>query len=60
MATTIKKTGNYLLKGGTLVLNKTQLGRIRKAKTQKTVTKIINQVKRRRPKLSKTKYKISK
>jgi len=46
----VPKTGNYRLKAGEVVLNKTQLTALKKAKTTKTRTKIINNVKKRRPK----------
>ena len=46
----VPKTGNYRWKGGEVVLNKTQQARLHKAKTAKTKQKIINDVKRRRPK----------
>ena len=46
----VPKTGNYRLKAGEVVLNKTQLAALKKAKTTKTRTKIINNVKKRRPK----------
>ena len=46
----VPKTGNYRLKAGEVVLNKTQLNALKKAKTTKTRTKIINNVKKRRPK----------
>jgi hypothetical protein len=38
------------LKGGEVVLNKTQQARLKKAKTAKTKQKIINNVKKRKPK----------
>ena len=46
----VPKTGTYRLKAGEVVLNKTQLTALKKAKTTKTRTKIINNVKKRRPK----------
>ena len=46
----VPKTGNYRLKAGEVVLNKTQLTALKKAKTTKTRNKIINNVKKRRPK----------
>ena len=46
----VPKTGNYRLRAGEVVLNKTQLTALKKAKTTKTRTKIINNVKKRRPK----------
>ena len=47
---TVPRTPNFRLKGGETVFNKTQMARLRKAKTQKTKNKIINEVKRKRPK----------
>ena len=38
---TVPRTGNYRLKQGEVVMNKTQLARLRKAKTQATKTKIV-------------------
>jgi hypothetical protein len=49
----VPKTGNYILQGGTLVINKTQQARLRKAKTAKTRKKIIANVSRRKAKMSK-------
>jgi hypothetical protein len=46
----VPKTGEYRLKGGEMVLNKTQQARLKKAKTAKTKQKIINNVKKRKPK----------
>ena len=46
----VPKTGEYRLKGGEVVLNKTQQARLKKAKTAKTKQKIINNVKKRKPK----------
>jgi hypothetical protein len=52
----VPKTGNYRLKQGEVVLNKTQLARLKKAKTQKTRDKIINSVKKKKPKKMKHAY----
>ena len=46
----VPKTGNYRLKGGEVVLNKTQQSQLRKVKTAKTKQKIISNVKKRHPK----------
>ena len=46
----VPKTGEYRLKGGEVVLNKTQQAQLKKAKTAKTKQKIINNVKKRKPK----------
>ena len=46
----VPKTGEYRLKGGEVVLNKTQQAQLRKAKTAKTKQKIISNVKKRKPK----------
>ena len=51
----VPKTGNYRLKAGEVVLNKTQQTQLKNAKTAKTRTKIVNNVKKRRPKRLKTK-----
>ena len=53
---TVPKTGNYRLKQGEVVMNKTQLARLRKAKTQKTKNKIIHSVAKKRPKKMKKDY----
>ena len=45
----VPKTGEYRLKGGEVVLNKTQQAQLRKAKTAKTKQKIISSVKKRKP-----------
>ena len=42
-------TGNYRLKKGEIVMNKTQQARLRKAKTAKGKMKVIADVKRRKP-----------
>jgi len=46
----VARTGNYRLRGGEVVLNRTQQRRIKNAKTTKTRMKVFNQVKRQRPK----------
>ena len=53
---TVKKTGNYRLKVGEVVMNKTQLVRLRKAKTSATKNKIITSVAKKRPKRMKNGY----
>jgi len=53
---TVPKTGNYRLKQGEVVMNKTQMARLRKAKTQKTKSKIIHSVAKKRPKKMKHGY----
>jgi len=50
----VPKTGNYRLRQGEVVMNKTQLARMRKAKTTKTRQKIVNEVQRKRPRKPKT------
>ena len=45
----VPKTGFYRLKVGELVLNKTQLAKLKKAKTQKTKNKLISSVQKLRP-----------
>ena len=45
----VPKTDFYRLKAGELVLNKTQLAKLKKAKTQKTKNKVISDVQKRRP-----------
>ena len=47
---TVPRTANFRLRGGEVVLNKTQLARLKKAKTAKTKQKVINEVSKRRPK----------
>ena len=54
---TVPRTGNYRLKQGEVVMNKTQLARLRKAKTQATKTKIVNSVAKKRPRKMKNGYK---
>ena len=54
---TVPRTGNYRLKQGEVVMNKTQLARLRKAKTQATKNKIITSVAKKRPKRMKRSYK---
>ena len=46
----VPKTGNFRLKGGEVVLNKTQLAQLKKRKTAKGKQKVINDVSKRRPK----------
>ena len=46
----VPKTGNYRLRQGEVVLNKTQLGQIKKAKTAKTKRKIVAKVAMKKPK----------
>ena len=53
---TVPRTGNYRLKQGEVVMNKTQLARLRKAKTQATKTKIVNSVAKKRPRIMKNGY----
>jgi hypothetical protein len=53
---TVKKTGNYRLKAGEVVMNKTQLARLRKAKTQATKNKIVKSVAKRKPRRMKNGY----
>ena len=53
---TVPRTGNYRLKQGEVVMNKTQLARLRKAKTQATKTKIVNSVAKKRPRQMKNGY----
>ena len=53
---TVPRTGNYRLKQGEVVMNKTQLARLRKAKTQATKTKIVNSVAKKRPRRMKNGY----
>ena len=54
---TVPRTGNYRLKQGEVVMNKTQLARLRKAKTQATKNKIVKSVAKKRPKRMKRSYK---
>ena len=42
--------GAYRLRQGEVVMNKTQLARLKKAKTAKTKQKVISEVSKRRPK----------
>lgn len=53
----VPKTGNYRLRGGEVVLNKTQQRRIKNAKTQKTAMKVFNKVKSQNPKPMKARKK---
>lgn len=53
---TVPRTGNYRLKQGEVVMNKTQLARLRKAKTQATKNKIVNSVAKKRPRKMKNGY----
>jgi hypothetical protein len=46
----VPKTGNFRLKGGEVVLNKSQLAQLKKRKTAKGKQKVINDVSKRRPK----------
>ena len=45
----VPKTDFYRLKQGELVMNKTQLAKLKKAKTQKTKNKLISSVQKLRP-----------
>ena len=56
MPTIVKKTALKLLKGNETVFNKTQMGRLRKAVTQKAKRKIIAEVQKKRPKMPKAVY----
>ena len=51
----VPKTGNYRLRAGEVVLNKTQQAALARAKTHKTKQKIISSVKKRKPRKMKTK-----
>ena len=53
----IKKTALKLLKGNETVFNKTQMGQLRKAVTQKAKQKIISEVQKKRPKMPRAVYK---
>jgi hypothetical protein len=53
----VPKTGNYRLKQGEIVLNKTQQTQLRKAKSAKTRNKIIKSVQKKKPKKMKRRYK---
>jgi hypothetical protein len=53
----VSHTGNFRLAKGEVVLNKTQLSKLKHAKTAKTKQSIINEVKKRRPKKMKRGYK---
>ena len=53
---TVPRTGNYRLKQGEVVMNKTQLARLRKAKTQATKNKIVKSVAKRKPRQMKNGY----
>ena len=53
----VPKTGNYRLKQGEIVLNKSQQTQLRKAKTAKTRNKIITSVQKKKPKQMKRGYK---
>jgi len=46
----VPKTGEYRLKAGEVVLNKTQQSALKRAKTAKGKQKVISSVKKRRPK----------
>ena len=46
----VPETGNYRLMGGEVVLNKTQLGKIKRAKTAAGVQSILRKVKAQKPK----------
>ena len=46
----VGKTGNYRLRAGEVVMNKTQLTALKKAKTAKTKNKIISSVAKKKPK----------
>jgi hypothetical protein len=52
----VPKTGNYRLKQGEVVLNKTQQTQLRKAKSAKTRNKIITSVQKKKPKKMKRGY----
>ena len=45
----VPKTDFYRLKAGELMMNKTQLAKLKKAKTQKTKNKLISSVQKLRP-----------
>ena len=53
----VPKTGNYRLKQGEIVLNKTQQTQLRKAKSATTRNKIIKSVQKKKPKKMKRRYK---
>lgn len=46
----VRKTGNYRLRAGELVLNKTQQAQIRKAKTPATIKRVVRKVAKQKPK----------
>jgi hypothetical protein len=46
----VPRTGEYRLKAGEVVLNKTQQSALKRAKTAKGKQKVVNMVKKRRPK----------
>lgn len=46
----VARTGNYRLKAGEVVMNKTQLTRLKNAKTAHTKQKVISDVSKRRAK----------
>jgi hypothetical protein len=49
----VPRTGNFRLRVGEVVLNKTQQGQLRRAKTAKGKQAIINRVQKQRPKTMK-------
>ena len=51
----VTKTGNYRLRGGELVLNKTQQAQIKKAKRPDTIKRVVRKVSKQRPKRRKRK-----
>jgi hypothetical protein len=53
---TVPRTGNYRLKQGEVVMNKTQLARLRKAKKPATKNKIVKSVAKKRPRKMKNGY----
>ena len=53
----VPKTANYRLRAGEVVLNKGQLDKLKKAKTAKAKNKVIQDVKKRKPKKMKTRRK---
>ena len=50
----IPKTGNYMLKKGQVVANKTQQAMLQRAKTAKQREKIIKELQRKKPRRMKT------
>ena len=55
----VPKTGNYRLRSGEVVLNRTQQAQIRKAKTPATIKRVVRKVAKQRPKPAKGRRRVA-